>query len=142
MLEGFEDAFTDVQAQVVSLSLELLENSNVTADRVYIYMFQNEVQDFFNAFLEKDGRIYWLNDLFSDSEIDEYFDCGIENIENIIEVCDTYDGKCPNEFRLIYNINTKAFDAEYKYEDFISEDCDVVEIFENWINECKEKLGN
>lgn len=140
MLKGFEDAFTDAQARAVSLFLELLENANVTADKLYIYMFQNEVQHFFNAFLEKTDKIYSLHELFSYDEIDEFFDCGLEDIENIIEVCDTYDSKCPNEFRLIYNINTKAFDSEYRYEDFISDDCDVVDVFENWQKECNDKL--
>ncbi len=142
MLKGFEDAFTDAQARVVSLSLELLEISEITADKVYIYIFQNKVQDFINAFFEKDSKLYTLNDWFSDDQIKDFFSCGIDDVENIIEVCKTYDGKCPNEFKLIYNIKTKAFDSEYQYEDYISEDCGVVGTFKKWFNECKDKLGN
>jgi hypothetical protein len=142
MLEGFEDAFTDAQANVVSLCLELLENSDKSADKVYIYLFQNDVQDFINAFFEKDGQIYSLNDWFTDEQVDEFFDCGVEDIENIIEICDTYDGKCPNVFKLIYNVNTKAFDTDYVYEDIISDsDIGLVEDFQNWREECKSKLS-
>lgn len=53
MLKGFEDAFMDAQSRDVALCIELLENSNVTMDKVYIYMYQNEYQDFYNAFFEK-----------------------------------------------------------------------------------------
>lgn len=140
MLKGFEDAFMDAQASVVSLCLELLDSSNVSADKVYIYMFQNEVQDYVNAFFEKNGKIMFLNELFEDEQIYDFFRCAVQDVENIINVCDTYDSKCPNEFRLIYDIRTKAFDSAYKYEDYVSENCGVVETFNNWIDECKEKL--
>lgn len=140
MLEGFEDAFVDAQARSVSLCIELLASSDIDVEYIYIYIFQNDVQDYFNAFFQKDGNLFMLNDLFPDEQIYEFLGCGIEDVENIIDVCNIYDGKCPNEFKLIYNTHTKAFDSEYKYEDYISEDCGVVETFENWFNECKEKL--
>lgn len=140
MLKGFEDAFMDAQASVVSLCLELLEDSNVTVDKVYIYIFRNEVQRFINAFFEKDRKLYRLNDLFEDELIYDFLNCGLEDVANIINVCDTYDGKCPNEFKLIYDMQTKAFDSEYKYEDYVSENCGVVETYNNWKDECKEKL--
>lgn len=39
MLEGFEEAFVDVQSRVVSLCLELLKNSEKEADKIYIYIY-------------------------------------------------------------------------------------------------------
>ena len=41
MLKGFEDAFVDVQASVISLCLELLSNSGRTAEKIYVYLYQN-----------------------------------------------------------------------------------------------------
>ena len=35
MLKGFEDAFVDAQANVISLCLELLKNSEKSADVIY-----------------------------------------------------------------------------------------------------------
>ena len=46
MLEGFEDAFVDAQSRVVSLCLELLKNSEKEADKIYIYLFQNDEEDY------------------------------------------------------------------------------------------------
>ena len=40
MLKGFEDAFVDVQASVISLCLELLSNSGRTAEKIYVYLFK------------------------------------------------------------------------------------------------------
>lgn len=138
MLDGFEDAFMEAQADVVSLALELLKNAGILADKIYLYLFQNEVQDFFNAFLEINHQVYSLNALFSDPEIYAFLDAGIEAIEHIIQVCDTYQAKCPNELKLTYQIQTKAFDAEYSYEDFVTEqDEGLVERFENWENEIR-----
>lgn len=40
MLKGFEDAFVDAQANVISLCLELLKNSEKSADVIYVYILQ------------------------------------------------------------------------------------------------------
>lgn len=53
MLEGFEEAFVDAQSRVVSLCLELLKNSEKKADKKYIYLFQNDDEDYIDAFLKK-----------------------------------------------------------------------------------------
>ena len=143
MLKGFEDAFTDAQARTVSLALELLENNGKEADMVYIYIYQSDTQVFFNAFFAKDKKIYFLNDWFTDDQINDFFDCGEEDIDNIIEVCDTYDGKCPYEFKLSYNVKTKSFDAKYSYDDVATEDdVDLVDIFEEWQKECESQINS
>ena len=86
MLEGFEDAFVDAQSRVVSLCLELLKNSEKEADKIYIYLFQNDEEDYIDAFFEKEGNLYTTSELFSEEEIDDFFDCGVEDIENIIDI--------------------------------------------------------
>ena len=130
MLQGFEDAFTDAQARTISLALELLENNKKEADMIYIYIYQSDTQIFFNAFFAKDKKIYLLNDWFDDDQINDFFDCGVEDVDYIVEVCDTYDGKCPYEFKLSYNVKTKSFDAKYNYDDIAMEnDVDLVDIY-------------
>ena len=133
MLQGFEDAFTDAQARTISLALELLENNKKEADMIYIYIYQSDTQIFFNAFFAKDKKIYLLNDWFDDDQINDFFDCGVEDVDNIVEVCDTYDGKCPYEFKLSYNVKTKSFDAKYNYDDIAMEnDVDLVDIYKEF----------
>lgn len=142
MLQGFEDAFTDAQARTISLALELLENNKKEADMIYIYIYQSDTQVFFNAFFAKDKKIYLLNDWFDDDQINDFFDCGVEDVDNIVEVCDTYDGKCPYEFKLSYNVKTKSFDAKYNYDDIAMEnDVDLVDIYKEWQKECESEIS-
>lgn len=142
MLQGFEDAFTDAQARTISLALELLENNKKEADMIYIYIYQSDTQIFFNAFFAKDKKIYLLNDWFDDDQINDFFDCGMEDVDNIVEVCDTYDGKCPYEFKLSYNVKTKSFDAKYNYDDIAMEnDVDLVDIYKEWQKECESEIS-
>mgnify|MGYP000195450163 FL=1 len=142
MLQGFEDAFTDAQARTISLALELLENNKKEADMLYIYIYQSDTQIFFNAFFAKDKKIYLLNDWFDDDQINDFFDCGVEDVDNIVEVCDTYDGKCPYEFKLSYNVKTKSFDAKYNYDDIAMEnDVDLVDIYKEWQKECESEIS-
>ena len=56
MLKGFEDAFVDVQASVISLCLELLSNSGRTAEKIYVYLYQNNDIDYIDAFLSRKGN--------------------------------------------------------------------------------------
>ena len=142
MLQGFEVAFTDAQARTISLALELLENNKKEADMIYIYIYQSDTQIFFNAFFAKDKKIYLLNDWFDDDQINDFFDCGVEDVDNIVEVCDTYDGKCPYEFKLSYNVKTKSFDAKYNYDDIAMEnDVDLVDIYKEWQKECESEIS-
>lgn len=142
MLQGFEDAFTDAQARTISLALELLENNKKEADMIYIYIYQSDTQIFFNAFFAKDKKIYLLNDWFDDDQINDFFDCGVEDVDNIVEVCDTYDGKCPYGFKLSYNVKTKSFDAKYNYDDIAMEnDVDLVDIYKEWQKECESEIS-
>ena len=142
MLQGFEDAFTDAQARTISLALELLENNKKEADMIYIYIYQSDTQIFFNAFFAKDKKIYLLNNWFDDDQINDFFDCCVEDVDNIVEVCDTYDGKCPYEFKLSYNVKTKSFDAKYNYDDIAMEnDVDLVDIYKEWQKECESEIS-
>ena len=110
---------------------------------VYIYIYRNDSMGFFNAFFAKDKKICLLNDWFDDDQIDEFFDCGFEDMDNIVDICDKYDGKRPIEFRLSYNVNTKAFDAKYNYDDFAGDgDVDLVDIFEDWQKKCEAELNS
>ena len=143
MLKGFEDAFVDAQANVISLCLELLKNSEKSADVIYVYILQNDNEEYIDAFFEKDGKLFTTNDWCSDAQIKEFFHCGIEDIESIVELCDTYDAKCPHEFKLVYNVNSKSFDSNYNYENVTDVyDKDVIELVEDKIMvEVNEQLA-
>ena len=50
MIKGFEDAFTDLQSEFVSLCMEY---TNGSVDKIYIYIYQDTTQKMFNARKER-----------------------------------------------------------------------------------------
>ena len=139
MKQGFEDAFTDAQERMVSLFLELLEGIEV--DKCYIFAFQNDIQRFFNGFVEKDGEVLYLNKVISNKDlIFEFLKLGAEDIANIVDVCKTYEAECPNLFKLSYDIGTHSFDADYGYSDVIEEGGSLVQLFTGWHDEIQKAL--
>ena len=131
----FEDEFTNVQADYVSLCLELVNNN---VDKIYIFLYQDITVQTFNAFFKKDGAIRIPTDFGSDELIDEFLEIGIEDINKLIEVCDKYKQKCPNEIKIVYNVQTTAFEAKYGYQDYAKTgEKDPNEVFLEWVK--KEK---
>ncbi len=142
MYIGFEAAFMDAQSKNVALCLELLNNNNIEVDEIYIYMFQNKFQDFYNAFFRKQDKLLMLNQLFFEEDIDEFTDLGIEDIENIISICLQYEANCPHEIKLRYNVKANSLDAEYEYEDFLNDEGGLVKRFEKWFQEINLNLNS
>ena len=69
------------------------------------------------------------------------FYCAKDDLDNITNVCEAYDAKRPYEFRLIYNVITKALDSKYNYEDIvITGDKNIFELFEDWFDECGKNI--
>ena len=111
--------------------------------RQYVYILQNDDEEYIDAFFEKDGKLFTTNDWCSDAQIKEFFHCGIEDIESIVELCDTYNANCPHEFKLVYNVNSKSFDSNYNYENATDVyDKDVIELVEEWFNECEKNISH
>lgn len=137
MVVGFEDAFTNAQADYISLCLELAQMGQIDADVVYGFIYQVPGMITFNVFFRVGEEIKSLGAVGSDELIDRFFDCGYEDVTKLIEVCDRYEHKCPNQIKMIYNAKTKAFDAEYLYNDSDDDDVDPDEIFFGWMDEEK-----
>lgn len=141
MIKGFEDAFIDAQASVISLCLELLSNSKIEAEKVYTYLYRNDEMDYVDIFFEKEGKLYSKNDWFSAEEIRDFFYCAMDDLDNITNICKAYDSKCPFEFRLTYNVMTKSFDSKYNYEDIVNkDDIAVFDLVKEWFAECEKSI--
>ena len=141
MLKGFEDAFVDAQANVISLLPWIYLRILKRVQTLYMYTYlQNDDEEYIDAFfLRKMASCSQPMIWCSDAQIKEFFHCGIEYIESIVELCDTYDAKCPHEFKLVYNVNSKSFDSNYNYENATDVyDKDVIELVEEWFNECEK----
>lgn len=137
----FEDEFMEIQTGMVSLCLEALDDIDKKVDKIYIYAYCDEHETFFNAFFKSDSKVLFFNDLgVSDDIINQVFDLGMDDTEKIEEICKKYNRKAPTQYKLIYDVNTKAFDSNYSYENLDDTELGCAGVFEDWKKEIKNSL--
>ena len=139
MSKIYEDEFMEIQSGIISLCLELVENK---ADMVYAYGSIEEKSTSFNAFFEINGEIRTLNELNIETNlIWEFMDLGISDLKKLRELCKSYDQPAPTELKMIYDVDTGKYDADYQYDEISSAKTgiDSSQIFSEWINEVKAK---
>lgn len=131
MYKSFEDYFSELQADMVSICLEYVENR---AEKIYIYCsFESGIVSS-DYFYKINGTIlerHKLNDVVLNS--DKMYDLSIErqkgvirilngNIKSIIKICKEYSREMPTEIKLIYNVRENSLKAEYRYDLVYSND--------------------
>ena len=102
----FEDKFMEVQASMISLAMEYVQNQ---ADKIYIYAIADSLYSF-NLFYDIKGNIvhkHLVNDfLAKDSHVDISLQTallkeGIKDVEAMIDVCQEYNREHPTEMWLL-----------------------------------------
>lgn len=135
MNKVFEDEFMDLQSGLISLCIEV---ANQKVSKVYAYCSNEKKSKMFNAFFEVDGEIKTLNQLGVSNKLAfQFLKIGTEDLEKIDAVCTKYNMPIPTEIKLYYDVDSKKFDAKYKYEEVCSAKTgkDAAEIFLEWISE-------
>ena len=131
MSKVFEDYFSELQADMVSICLEYVENR---AQKIFIYCSFEEglvSSDFFykvaNSVLER----HKLNDIVNEGQekynidVDRQMavmDIINEDIEKIYKLCKEYKREMPTEIKLIYDVDKNSLEGEYKYDIAYSND--------------------
>ncbi|WP_078552230.1 DUF600 domain-containing protein [Bacillus alkalicellulosilyticus] len=126
MSKNFEDKFSELQADMVAICLEYVENR---AEKIFIYCsFEARVisSDFFYCINGKVVRKHKLNDAISNPNDFHYDTSGerqsgvltilINNIKEMINLCDEYNREMPSEIKLIYSVVNNSLSADYKYD--------------------------
>ena len=117
----FEDKFMDVQASMISLAMEYVQNQ---AEKVYIYAIADSLYSF-NLFYKIKGNIvrkHLVNDFLpKDSHVDTNLQTvllkeGIKDVESMIDICQEYNCEHPTEMWLIYDAQKNSLDSRYSYE--------------------------
>ncbi|WP_212926554.1 immunity protein YezG family protein [Oceanobacillus sp. J11TS1] len=147
-MEEFEAKFSELQADMVSICMEYVENR---ADKIYVYASceRNLISSkFFYLINNKLVKSHKLNDALKQGEkdYDVSLDRGFmvldiinEDIEKIKKICEEYKKDMPTEMKLIYDVRSGKFKAEYKY-DFVYTDKDhktASDIADEWFEEIK-----
>lgn len=136
----FEDEFTDKQSEWISLCLEVTGEDKV--DEIFAFAFVTESQLTFNAFFRKENEILSTNMLGAGDElIDEFLDAGIDIADEMQELCREYKRPCPCVFKMVYNVKTHAFNADYDYSSHDDDDDwdPINDCYLEWEKEIKKK---
>ncbi|USK82943.1 DUF600 family protein [Peribacillus frigoritolerans] len=124
-MKEFEDRFSELQADMISICMEYVEDR---AEKVYVYTSCEEdmiSSSFFYLINNKYVECHKVNDTLENG--DERYDVSTErqfmvlniindDVEKIKELCKEYERDMPTELKLIYDVRSGNFKAEYKYD--------------------------
>ena len=144
----FEDQLMDIQSDMISLSLEYVENK---AETVYIYVVLEDGLVSFDVFYKIGGFISeksdvneYLSEKINDSDDIQFslLEYGIEDAEKIEVLFKENSKEVPTEIRLVYDVKNNSLKSNYRYDAMYekNEDLSVSDVFETWIQEEKFKL--
>lgn len=132
MSKIFEDYFSEIQGDMVSICLEYVKGR---AEKIYIYCSCEEKvlsSDFFYCIEGKIKERHKLNDDMnkcndyiydtSTERQDAVLDILIEDIKKMMSLCNEYKKEMPTEIKLIYDVVQNSLKAEYKYDLVYSND--------------------
>ena len=144
----FEDQLMDIQSDMISLSLEYVENK---AETVYIYVVLEDGLVSFDVFYKIGGFISeksdvneYLSEKINDSDDIQFslLEYGIEVAQKIEVLFEENSKEVPTEIRLVYDVKNNSLKSNYRYDAMYekNEDLSVSDVFEAWIQEEKSKL--
>ena len=144
----FEDQLMDIQSDMISLSLEYVENK---AETVFIYVVLEDGLVSFDVFYKIGGFISEKSDVneYLSEKINDLDDIqfslleyGIEDAEKIEVLFEENSKEVPTEIRLVYDVKNNSLKSNYRYDAMYekNEDLSVSDVFEAWIQEEKSKL--
>ena len=144
----FEDQLMEIQSDMISLSLEYVENK---AEIVYIYVVLEDGLVSFDVFYKIGGFIFeksdvneYLSEKINDSDDIQFslLEYGIEDAEKIEVLFKENSKEVPTEIRLVYDVKNNSLKSNYIYDAMYekNEDLSVSDVFEAWIQEEKSKL--
>lgn len=144
----FEDQLMEIQSDMISLSLEYVENK---AEIVYIYVVLEDGLVSFDVFYKIGGFISeksdvneYLSEKINDSDDIQFslLEYGIEDAEKIEVLFKENSKEVPTEIRLVYDVKNNSLKSNYIYDAMYekNENLSVSDVFEAWIQEEKSKL--
>ena len=139
----FEDYFSELQADMVSICLEYVEKR---AEKIYIYCsFESGVisSDFFYKINGKIVKRSKLNDVIENGQ--KEYDVSVarqkgainiinDDIKTLKKLCQEYHKEMPTQIKLIYDVAANKLNADYSYDLFFSNDPNKTadDILEEW----------
>jgi len=136
MSKVFEDAFMEIQTDMVQLGIEICELANNNIDGIYIYCLDDDQIRWFNAFFTRQGKIVHVHELGVDFETQvNFINLGLDDLRKVEPICKQYNQPAPTEMKLVYDIKNRKFSASYQYGPVQDEDTFYQDLMTAWENE-------
>jgi len=127
----FEDYFSEVQADMVSICLEYVEKR---AEKIYIYCSFENAMISSGFFYKVNGKIVKknkLNDVIVDGQ--RKYDVSItrqkgainiinNDIKFLISLSQEHQKEMPTQIKLVYDVITNKLKADYSYDNILGDD--------------------
>jgi len=153
MTKVFEDYFSELQADMVSICLEYVNNK---ADKIYIYAsneFGQFSSDVFFKIHDDVVEKHKLNHAVENGDRQPVYNTSKErqvavlnicndNLRKIKDLCQKYNREMPTEMKLIYDVSRNHLEAQYSYEVKYTHDPvkTAGHLFDEWFEEMGGKL--
>src|SRR5690625_464713 len=146
MTKQFEDYFSELQADMVSICMEYIESK---VDDIYIYCSYELNMYAFDVFFKAQDMVvhtHKLNEIYPeiDTSIERQkamINIGNQNLKLINDICGEYNHDMPTEIKLHYNVKENSLQAKYKYDLVYSnrENLSYHDILDEWFEEIKNE---
>ncbi|MED4072162.1 immunity protein YezG family protein [Priestia endophytica] len=148
-MKEFEDKFSELQADMISICMEYVEDR---ADKVYVYATYEEgtaSSKFFYRINNTYVMAHKVNDALKNGE--ERHDVSPkrqgmvmkiinDDIKKMITLCKEYKRDMPTEMKMIYDVKSGGFQAQYNYD--LVHSIDDVKTPSNFAVEWFEEIKN
>jgi len=141
----FEDYFSDLQADMVAICLEYVDNK---ADDIFIYCSYEPKMYVFDFFFRINGEVvhkHQLNILAQVYDVSRdrqkaALRIGNQNLKLIHKKCEEYNREMPTEMKLHYDVKQNSLKGKYRYELVYSTDSELLpdDVFDLWFVEVKD----
>jgi len=139
MSKVFEDAFMEIQTDMIALCCELTKNS---VDSIYVYCSCEGRAREFNAFFSRQGKIVYLHELGVDRQtLSNFLDLGLSDLRRIKDVCTEYNQVVPTEMKLTYDVKSRKFGASYQYKPVQTMDVGFMDLMKAWAKEIEQSVA-
>lgn len=139
----FEDVFMDIQTEMVQIGVDLVGNISERVEKIYILgvfgeKFRSQSS---NVFFKVGNRILSNGKVTirgGFASLNTFFDEEQDQMFLIKQACESYGRPVPYEIRLVYDLLTEEFEAEYGYEE-IPFPIGIDELYKAWMEEEQAK---
>lgn len=147
MAKVFEDYFSELQADMVSIALEYVDKR---ADYIYIYCSDENNFQAFDVFYQISGQVIkksQLNTINTNYDVSinrqkVMINIGMEDLRSINKLFYDHNREMPTEIKLIYDVKNNKLNCEYSYDLKFSnsETLTASHIFDQWFNEVAQQV--